>query len=360
MKELQNRRDEGTGYVNISDFLKDKILLFLLHLSCMLVSFAFLLMTGYSGEYCILILICWFLILTAWTLYEYHGRKKYFFHMGQVLDKTDQRFLLGELMPDSPRLEDRLYREMIRKSNKSVIERIRRIEDVQREYREYIESWVHEIKAPITSISLICENRRNENCLRIALENQKVENYVDMVLYYARSDEVYKDYVIQETELQTAVEEAVLKNKHYLIQNRIRVDVQCEGQKVYTDRKWILFILNQLLLNSTKYKAEENAQIRIYTEAYQHGIRLFVEDNGAGIKKEELPRIFEKGFTGTNGRKNDRATGMGLYLCRKLCVKLGIGIDVRSEYGAGTTLILEFPVSSYIVNDSWQTDHSSK
>lgn len=364
MKNRQNQRDEGC--LTFGLFLRDKLLLFLLHLSCMLVFGSFLLLTGYPGDYCILLLSCWLLILAAWVLYEYHDRKQYFARIGRILDQADQRFLLGELMPDSPHAEDRLYREMIRQSNKSVIERIRRAEDAQREYREYIESWVHEIKAPITSISLMCENRRSQlkpadaqgirsraaefqdrDNLQIAMENQKVENYVDMALYYARSDEVYKDYVIQETDLQTTAEEAVMKNKFYLIQNKIRVDVQCEGQKVYTDRKWILFILNQLLLNCIKYKSEEDAYIRIYTQAYQNGIYLYVEDNGSGIKKEELSRIFEKGFTGTNGRKNDRATGMGLYLCRKLCKKLGIGIDARSAFGFGTALILEFPVSSY-------------
>lgn len=358
-------REEGS--LPFGAFLKDKLLLFLLHITCMLVLTGYLLLTGYPWDSCALILICWLLILTARTLYDYHDRKTYFLQIEHVLDKVDQRFLLGELMPGSPRIEDRLYRKMIRRSNKSVIERIRRVEDEQREYREYIESWVHEIKAPITSISLICENRRAERrypeslsekasentaIRQIALENQKVENYVDMALYYARSDEVYKDYVIRETDLQATAEEAVLKNKYYLIQNRIQVEVQCGEEKVYTDRKWILFILNQLILNCTKYKAEENARIRITAEALPNGVHLLVEDNGAGIKKEELPRIFEKGFTGTNGRKNDRATGMGLYLCRKLCRKLGIEIDARSEYGSGTCIVLEFPISTYVINEA--------
>ena len=387
-KELH--REEGS--LPFGAFLKDRLLLFLLHITCMLVLTGYLLLTGYPWDSCALILICWLLILTAWTLYDYHDRKTYFSKIGHVLDKVDQRFLLGELMPGSPRIEDRLYREMIRRSNKSVIERIRRVEEEQREYREYIESWVHEIKAPISSISLMCENRRaerrypeslsekagradrmNENdagwaqadcpetgapenqnaaIRQIALENQKVENYVDMALYYARSDEVYKDYVIRETNLQTTAEEAVLKNKYYLIQNQIQVEVRCGEEKVYTDRKWILFILNQLILNCTKYRAKENARIRITAEALPNGVHLLVEDNGAGIKKEELPRIFEKGFTGTNGRKNDRATGMGLYLCRKLCGKLGIEIDARSEYGNGTCIVLEFPISSYVINEA--------
>ena len=154
-KELH--REEGS--LPFGAFLKDRLLLFLLHITCMLVLTGYLLLTGYPWDSCALILICWLLILTAWTLYGYHDRKTYFSKIGHVLDKVDQRFLLGELMPGSPRIEDRLYREMIRRSNKSVIERIRRVEEEQRDDREYIESWVHEIKAPITSISLMCENR---------------------------------------------------------------------------------------------------------------------------------------------------------------------------------------------------------
>ena len=346
------------GQLEPGEYLKDKIPVFLLQISCMLALCVFLLATGYAKDGCALILICWVLTAGVWTLTGYHNRKRYFLQMGQVLDQVDQRFLLGELMPRSFRLEDRLYREMIRKSNKSVIERIRRIEDEQREYREYIESWVHEIKAPITSISLMCENQRNERMRlpenddrirRIALENQKVENYVDMALYYARSDDVYKDYVIQDTDLQAAAEETVMKNKYYLIQNGIQAEVDCVPEKVCTDRKWILFILDQLVLNSTKYRTQENPHIWITAEKYEHGVRLAVKDNGTGIQKEELPRIFEKGFTGTNGRfKNEKATGMGLYLCRKLCEKLGIGIRAESEYGCGTEVVLEFPVSSFV------------
>lgn len=114
--------------------------------------------------------------------------------MKEMMEQIDQRYLLGELMPDSVHLEDQIYRELIRKSNKSVIERIRAIEDEKKEYREYIESWVHEIKAPITGIDLMCENHKETLTRRIALENRKIENYVDMALYYARSDEVYQDY----------------------------------------------------------------------------------------------------------------------------------------------------------------------
>lgn len=333
--------------MNFIDFLKDKLLLFLLHFSCMGLLSLFLYITGYSMDCSLIILCFWILILLIRTLTEYFKRKQYFHQIESVMEQIDQRFLLGELMPDSFRLEDRLYRKLICNSNKSVIERIHQIEDQQRDYREYIETWVHEIKAPITAVALICENHKDDVSRRISLENRKVENYVDMVLYYARSDEVYKDYVIQETDIQPIAEEAAVKNKFYLIQNQIKLDIHCPHH-VYTDPKWISFILNQLILNSTKYKRDSDAWIHIFTRAYTHGVILTVQDNGIGIRENELSRIFDKGFTGTNGRIRGRSTGMGLYLCRKLCLKLGIRIGARSLEQEGTEILLEFPVSTYL------------
>lgn len=232
------------------------------------------------------------------------------------------------------------------------------MEEEQKEYREYIESWVHEVKAPITAISLLCENRRKggetetistmkEGFRSVGIENQKIENQVDMVLFYARSEQVYKDYMIRKTELKQVVYEVLEKNKLLLIQQKIQVEVDCEDS-VYTDGKWIAFVINQILLNSVKY-CRENGVFKFYTESGGNGVILTVEDNGTGIRPEELPRIFEKGFTGSNGREQERATGMGLYLCKRLCNKLGIGIWAESEYGEGTRVVLEFPVSRLVV-----------
>ncbi len=356
--------------MKMSEYLRDKILLLSLHTVCMLVLAGFLHATGYEMQYCLLILIFWILILIFWMGYEFYNRKCYFAQLETTLEKMDKRYLLGELMPVSHRLEDRIYREMIRFSNKAVIERIRQIEDAQEEYREYIEGWVHEVKSPITSIDLMCENdRQSSGIRRIRLENQKIENYVDMALYYARSDDVYKDYVIRETGLGEIAVVVLKRNKHYLIQNQVQAEVDC-GNYAFTDQKWITFILNQLVLNCTKYRRETGARIWIYTEEYMlkkeigeyleqeeeglsrycHGVRLVVKDNGIGIREEELGRIFEKGFTGSNGRKTERSTGMGLYLCKKLCRKLGIVIYARSKEGDGTEMILEFPVSAYLTD----------
>ncbi len=338
--------------MKLMPFLKDKFMFLILHIICMGALSAFLRLTGYGSTGVTLILIFWTVILALWLFITYRERKRYFDEIDKILAEVDQRYLLGELLPYSCRLEDRLYNKMMHLSNKSVIEKIRKIEDAQRDYREYIESWVHEIKTPITGIALICENRRRheavtqENLREISLENQKIENCVDKVLYYARMENVYKDFLIQKTDLQKTAEEVLAKNRLLLIRHQVRAEVHC-GDMVYTDGKWISFILNQMIGNSVKYRSESPVFL-IYTECEKDGVRLTIEDNGVGILPEELSRIFEKGFTGSNGRSHKQATGMGLYLCKRLCERLEIGLSVQSQPGRGTKMTLDFPVSNYI------------
>lgn len=335
-------------------FLKDRFLLLLLHVVCMGLLAAFLRLTGYNGTGILLILIFWGLILLAWLAGAFLQRRNYFSQIERMMEQLDQRYLLGELLSPSYRLEDGLYRELLHASNKGVIERIHQLEQEQEEYREYIERWIHEVKAPITGIALLSEKGRREKdgaALReamreICLENQRTENYVDMALYYARSKEVYKDFMISRTELGEVAEEVLERNKLLLIGSGVQARVGCPDS-AYTDRKWILFILNQIILNSVKYCSSAPV-FSLYTRREQEGVALVVEDNGTGIRPEELPRIFEKGFTGSNGREQKRSTGMGLYLCRKLCDKLGIGLLAESEYGKGTRMVLKFPISRYV------------
>lgn len=363
-------------------FLRDKFLLLLLHLVCMGLLSAFLRLTGYGGEKALLILIFWFLILAAWLAVTYLQRKKYFDEAEKILSGMEEKYLLGELLPPSFRLEDKLYRQMLHRSNKSVIERIRALEDEKREYKEFIESWVHEIKAPITGIALLCENGRraagtavDRDLLRdVTLENQKIENLVEQALYYARMEKVYQDFLIRETDLQEIAQEVLRKNRLLLIGKKVRAEVVCP-HRVYTDGKWIAFILNQMMLNSVKY-CGDGPEFLITTKPSEKGVLLIFEDNGRGIPEEDLPRIFDKGFTGSNGRTGEGAvgkatgaaetarigtarvetvgmgaTGMGLYLCRRLCEKLGVGLWAESAPGRGTRMILEFPVSRYIARE---------
>lgn len=390
--------------MKLTAFLSDKCPLLLLHVICMALLSAFLHITGYPAANTALICIFWLMILAVWLLAVFRGRRNYYREAFSVLEHTDKPYLLGEMLPDSFSLEDKLHRELLRKSNRSVIEKIRLLEDTQREYREYLESFVHEIKAPISAINLSCENGKTsviteirqmseqypdslnyrqvqkqnsdnlDNCQTqnqlfaeiflpdkithifnqtfrsIRMENRKIENYVDMVLYHARSEQVYKDYLIRETGLTEIVYEALEKEHLLLIQNHVQAEVSC-GEKVCTDKKWCVFIIGQLILNSIKYGSKAPV-LRFFTSRDKDSITLTIEDNGKGIPAEDLPRIFEKGFTGSNGRELGKATGMGLYLCKKLCDRLGIGLRAQSEYGKGTKMLLTFPVSSYITEVS--------
>ena len=230
-----------------------------------------------------------------------------------------------------------------------MIEKVNQYKYLQEDYKEYIELWIHEIKLPIATSKMIVANNKNNVTKSIEEEIDKVENYVEQALFYARSNNVEKDYYIRKNNLETMVNEAIKKNKNILIQEKIKVDIHDLNLEVNTDNKWIIFILNQLIQNSIKYrKQDNNSKIEIYAKRGKENIILYLEDNGIGIKKGEITRVFEKGFTGTNGRiLNKKSTGIGLYLSKKLCDKLGIAIELNSEQNEKTEIRLVFPFSSY-------------
>ena len=156
-----------------------------------------------------------------------------------------------------------------------------------------------------------------------------------------------RDYLMKELDLQEVVYQAIAKNKAFLIQNGMRITVRTECGTVFCDEKWLIFILSQILINAAKYKKGEKGTIRVDAEDIKNGVQLAISDEGVGIRREELVRIFDKGFTGTNGRGSRASTGMGLYLCRKLCEKLGIQIHAESEEGKGMKMILRFPKGTF-------------
>lgn len=217
------------------------------------------------------------------------------------------------------------------------------------DYKEYIELWIHEIKLPIATSKMIIENNKNKTTKKIEEELEKVENYIEQALFYARSNTVEKDYFIKKVPLKEMVNESIKKNKNALIQEKIAINIHEIDLEVRTDNKWVVFILNQIIQNSVKYRNQDrNSQIEIYAKPGKEKVMLFIKDNGIGMKKGEITRVFEKGFTGTNGRLlSKKSTGIGLYLCKKLCNKLGMGIELESTEGEGTEICLIFPQNSW-------------
>lgn len=217
------------------------------------------------------------------------------------------------------------------------------------DYKDYIELWIHEIKLPIAASKMIIENNKSKTTKRIEEELDKVENYIEQALFYARSNTVEKDYFIKKVSLKDMVNESIKKNKNALIQEKIAINIHDIDLEVRTDSKWLVFILSQIIQNSVKYRSQDrNSQIEIYAKQGKEKIILWIKDNGIGIKKGEITRVFEKGFTGTNGRLlSKKSTGIGLYLCKKLCDKLGMAIELNSMQGEGTEIRLVFPQNSW-------------
>jgi signal transduction histidine kinase len=197
-------------------------------------------------------------------------------------------------------------------------------------------------------VSRPVERLRHDHSDGIEEEIESIENYVEQVLFYARSNAVEKDYVIRKIKLEKPVYAALKRNSKLIIGAGISVTAQDLDFEVFSDAKWLEFILSQMLINSVKYARDNEARIEISAASLENGCLLKISDNGIGIPEHDLPRIFDKGFTGTNGRLRGKSTGMGLYICNKLCERLGITLSAESSLGSGTTLLLVFPKSSML------------
>lgn len=280
---------------------------------------------------------------------EYFKRKKFYDNLLKILEELDEKYLITEIIKTPNFLEGQILKNSLEQIDKSMLENVNKYKYMTEDYKEYIELWIHEIKIPIATSKMVIENNKNAITKSIDEELDKVENYIEQALFYARSNTVEKDYYIRKVVLKEIVNESIKKNKSSLIQEKISIDIHDLDIEVNTDNKWIVFILNQIIQNSIKYRKKENSVIEMYANQGKENVILYIKDNGIGIKQGEITRVFEKGFTGTNGRlSNKKSTGIGLYLCKKLCNKLGIGIELNSVQNEGTEVKLVFPKDSYI------------
>ena len=207
-----------------------------------------------------------------------------------------------------------------------------------RDMVEYYTVWAHQIKTPITSMRLTLQNEDTPLSRKLSLELSQIERYVEMVLAFLRLDSTSSDYVFAQHDLDAIIRPAVAKFASDFIDRKLRLDYTPVHGTVVTDEKWLSFVVEQVLSNALKYTREGG--IGIYMREPK---TLCIEDTGIGIAPEDLPRIFEKGYTGTNGRWDKKASGLGLYLCRRICKNLGAEISVASRPGEGTTVQIDLP-----------------
>ncbi len=284
------------------------------------------------------------------VIFEYITKNKYYSNLNSILEYLDEKYLANELIKSPSFIEGKILKSTLDEIDKSMHENVNKYKYMQNEYKEYIELWVHEIKMPIATSKLIIENNRNSATKSIEEELDKIEDYVEQVLFYARSNNVEKDYYIRKNNIKHIVNETIKKNKNILMNTKTSLNIHDVEEIVNTDSKWIVFILTQIIQNSVKYKKENvNLELEIYAKKQKENTILYIKDNGIGIKENEVAHVIEKGFTGTNGRiSNKKSTGIGLYLSSKLCEKMGIGLIINSKEEVGTEVGLIFPHSSYI------------
>ncbi|WP_331854385.1 sensor histidine kinase [Terrisporobacter sp.] len=274
--------------------------------------------------------------------------RKYFSNINNILESLDKKYLLPEVLQESNFMVGENINDILKELSRDMHEQVKHYRNIQEEYREYIEMWVHEIKTPIASSKLLIENNTNEVTRKIDTQMDRIENYVEQVLYYSRSDEVGKDYIIKKVGLSKLVKDVIKRNQRDFISKRISLQLGDLDEIIYSDTKWVEFILNQIIGNAIKYSKGKDDKIEIYLKKISSAVVLTIKDHGVGIIERDLNRVFEKGFTGENGRKFGKSTGIGLYLCKKLTDKLGLGLQVQSEENVGTEISIIFPKSENI------------
>ncbi|SDK68700.1 sensor histidine kinase [Natronincola ferrireducens] len=333
--------------MSIIEFLKDKLLFLAINLVLFIVVAITMAITNVDLVIIFMVFCIWFIPLILYIVLDMMRHKKYYDEIYRIIEELDKKYLLPEVLNEPNFIQGKILNKVLKEIARDMHENVKYYKDIQHEYREYIETWVHEIKTPIASAKLLVENNSNDITKKIDIQLDRIDGFVEQALYYSKSDNVSKDYIIKEFTLSNVINAVIKRNYRDFINKRIKLDLKDIDHKVYTDAKWVEFIINQIIVNSIKYSKENDARISIYSQQKENSIILTIEDNGVGISGKDINRVFEKGFTGENGRRFGKSTGIGLYLCKNLCRKLGLEIHLKSEIGIGTSVTIIFPCSRY-------------
>lgn len=333
--------------MSIFEYIKERLIFLIINLIMFLLIGILMKIAKVSISIIFALFLIWFGPVAIYMFLEFIKFNRYLKNLTDTVEGLDKKYLLSEVIKEPRFQEERIITEVLKECNKSMHENVKHYRDDQMEYREYIETWVHEIKTPIASTKLILENDDSNLSSRINYEMKRVEGFIEQVLYYARSSDVSKDYIIKEFSLRDVVMKAVKSNSRDFINKNIKLNIKAIEGSIFSDAKWVEFIINQVIINAVKFSIANKGKVSIFSKINENNIVLTIEDNGVGISEKDIDRVFEKGFTGENGRKFGKSTGIGLYLCKKLCDKLGIGINLTSKEGLGTKVNIVFPQGKF-------------
>lgn len=322
--------------MRLIDYLRDRLPALIIGGVTYGLALLFMAAYRFSGEAVILLSLILLLGAVSAGLWDFFRKKSYYTSLIRYTEELDKKYLLAETVGKPDFLDGKITYEALRQGNASMCEHVAAFRRENKDFREYIEMWVHEIKLPVASLQLMCHNNGDH---KYAEQLKRIDSYIESVLYYARSGSAEKDYIIKPVSLKRTFADVAVRNREQLQELGISLSTEGLDTEVMTDGKWLAFILGQLMANSLKYGASE---ISVTAESFPDRTELRFRDNGVGIPESDLPYIFEKSFTGSNGRTQAKSTGMGLYIVRKLCRKLGHSISASSEQGKFTELLITF------------------
>ena len=282
------------------------------------------------------------IFMVAAFLWDYNRKRGFYQQLKENLNDLDKKNLAAEIISEPDFYEGKILHATLYEMGKSMTEQISKAEQSVTDFKDYVEMWVHEAKLPVAALLLKNFNRGNDGMNngmndgddirsddaesdQIKKQLMKLDAYTEQILYFTRSEVAEKDFLIKQASL-----------------------AKIFGSVAARMREWMEFVLTQLISNSIKYGAEDRERVlEVFAEERDHQVQLHVRDNGIGISEADLPRIFEKSFTGENGRRREKSTGMGLYIARNLCRKLGHGITAESVQGEYTEFIITFSLNDY-------------
>jgi signal transduction histidine kinase len=287
------------------------------------------------------IIISNLIFLAFYTGISYYKKNKFFNSLNE--DININRF--NDINLFKLTNEEKLYVKYLKNYQKQCEDSISEIRNNFQKNSEIMDMWVHDIKIPISILKLIIERNDDSSCEQVLdkIDNEimRIENSVERILYLSRLEDFHNDFIIQEVQLGKLLREVIRRYSKYFISKKIKFTLTNVDHICLSDKKWLLFIFDQVINNALKY-TETGDSISIIGEKKDSSLMITIRDTGCGIKKEDLNRIFNKGFTGNNGRNNTKSTGLGLYLVKELCNKLDHGIYVNSIYNEFTEFTITF------------------
>ena len=312
------------------DYLKKTYPIYLLYFLFIFCTVTVFIICQTLVDLIIYMLSLYLFIILLYFLLDYRKYKQHHQYLIYLKDNPE----LFDNLPHESYLEEKTYQEMLQILQKKLFQLKQENQQKYNNTIDYYTKWVHQIKTPIAGLKLIIQNDYPDE--KMLVELLKIEQYVNMALQYVRLDHIHHDLSFQKVSLDHLVSQEIKKQSLFFFQKNLKVDYQIKDLQILTDEKWSGFVIEQVLSNALKYTKEGSISF------YNEGEKLYIQDSGIGIKESDLPRVFEKGFTGFQGRNDKKASGLGLYLCKNIFNQLGHLISIESKVNQGTTVCLDF------------------